>query len=361
MKLKATVIILLSAMTYSALQAQIVKVSGKLSGTVQCSEMVINTVEGNKLVPIKTVVPKNGKYSFELENKEPRLLVIQFQPSQLTTHVIYEPKAKIEVDYVLDNSAKISRVKSSAEMKLYKEFIELSEPLSSLDREYQTASGEQRKALGDSLNMMVPVTFQKITDLISADKDKLFSALLVTFFDNDFENHATLYSQVRDALMGKYPNDPNVRYIDQKLKSALLAGTPAPDIEMKSPEGKILKLSDLRGKIVLLDFWASWCGPCRRENPNVVKLYHKYNNLGFEVFSVSLDRDRNAWLQAIKNDGLIWPNHVSDLNGWTSSGGATYGVTSIPTTVLIGKDGRIIAKNLRGNDLENKLREIFGQ
>jgi thiol-disulfide isomerase/thioredoxin len=111
----------------------------------------------------------------------------------------------------------------------------------------------------------------------------------------------------------------------------------------------------------MIDFWASWCRPCRMENPNVVKLYHKYHDKGFEIYSVSLDKNRADWVRAIEQDGLVWPNHVSDLNGWTSSGGATYGIMSVPSTVLVDRDGKIIARNLRGYDLANKLKEIFGE
>jgi thiol-disulfide isomerase/thioredoxin len=117
-------------------------------------------------------------------------------------------------------------------------------------------------------------------------------------------------------------------------------------------------LSSLKGKVVLIDFWASWCGPCRKENPNVVRIYNKYHNEGFEIFGVSLDRNRDSWLKAIKNDNLSWI-HVSDLKYWQSEGARLYGVNSIPFTVLLDKDGKILAKGLRGKSLEDKLEEIF--
>jgi thiol-disulfide isomerase/thioredoxin len=120
-----------------------------------------------------------------------------------------------------------------------------------------------------------------------------------------------------------------------------------------------MKLSSLRGSIVLLDFWASWCRPCRGENPNVVRLYKKYKNKGFTVFSVSLDEDPAAWKQAIAMDGLAWPNHVSDLKGWETPLVKTYQFDGIPHTVLIGKDGKIIATGLRGEALEQKLEELL--
>lgn len=129
----------------------------------------------------------------------------------------------------------------------------------------------------------------------------------------------------------------------------------APEIAMKNPDGKELRLSDLKGKVVLIDFWASWCGPCRKENPNVVKMYKKFRSKGFEIFSVSLDQDPNAWKTAITRDGLVWPNHVSDGMGWQTPLTQTYGFNAIPYTVLLNREGNIIAVNLRGSQLEQKL------
>jgi thiol-disulfide isomerase/thioredoxin len=139
-----------------------------------------------------------------------------------------------------------------------------------------------------------------------------------------------------------------------------LIGSAPPDIDLSSPDGKNIKLSSLKGKVVLIDFWASWCGPCRRENPHVVKVYEKYKAKGFEVYSVSLDKDANAWKDAIQKDQLIWPSHVSDLQGWQSGAAKLYNVSAIPKTFLLDKSGKIVGKDLRGEQLEKKLVEIFG-
>ena len=146
----------------------------------------------------------------------------------------------------------------------------------------------------------------------------------------------------------------------QQQSGPIQVGMVAPDIALPDPGGKIRKLSSLRGKVVLLDFWASWCGPCRRENPHVVALYKKYKSKGFEVYSVSLDRPdgKDKWIQAIKQDGLIWDNHVSDLKFWNCEPAGVYGVHSIPNTFLIGKDGKIIAVNPR-NTLEQELAKVL--
>jgi peroxiredoxin len=142
-------------------------------------------------------------------------------------------------------------------------------------------------------------------------------------------------------------------------------GQEALDLKFKNPEGKEIALSSLRGQIVLLYFWASWCGPCRRENPNLVTAYNKFkdkkfqNAKGFTIYSVSLDKNQQAWVNGIQQDGLVWPYHVSDLGGWESKPSAMYGVRSIPASFLIDGKGMIVAKNLRGAALEAELEKLL--
>jgi len=199
-----------------------------------------------------------------------------------------------------------------------------------------------------------------LMNYLLANKDDLAVLMFIDLFPRD--QYAKFHKEIITALNEKYPDHPLVaeRFkVEKSPANATSIGAMAPDLAFENPDGKIMKLSNLKGKVVLLDFWAAWCRPCRMENPNVVRVYNKYNDKGFEVFSVSLDRDKASWIKAIHDDGLIWPNHVSDLGYWQSEAAKIYGVSAIPTTFLIDKEGRIIAKNLRGAELENKLKELF--
>ena len=156
-------------------------------------------------------------------------------------------------------------------------------------------------------------------------------------------------------------------FLAQAQKVGLNVGNKAPEISAKTPDEAVLKLSSLKGKVVLIDFWASWCGPCRRENPNVVAVYNAYNNKnfkcgeGFEIFSVSLDNNKAAWKKAIEKDQLTWSSHVCDYKGWYGEAATVYELEAIPMNFLIDKDGVIIAKNLRGAALENKIKELVAE
>ncbi|HRW88447.1 MAG TPA: TlpA disulfide reductase family protein [Flavobacteriales bacterium] len=193
------------------------------------------------------------------------------------------------------------------------------------------------------------------------------------------QDHVDRYVKVRDDLRGTMAGSPiyqgysnavdrmvkqaealrQQQERQQQLEQLLPIGGDAPDFAQQTPNGGTLRLSDLRGKLVLIDFWASWCKPCRLENPNVKRVYDRYHAKGFEILGVSLDRNRDAWLQAIEQDGLPW-KHVSDLAFWNNEAAQLYGVSSIPYTVLVDREGKILAKGLRGNGLEQKLAEVLG-
>lgn len=193
-------------------------------------------------------------------------------------------------------------------------------------------------------------------------------------FEKWDSSYLEILKSVSKAFVSKYSTSPVAQsfrkqvlqieraYNEFKMQATQpsgLVGSMMTDIALPNPDGKIIRLSDLKGNVILLDFWASWCGPCRAENPNVVNLYKKYSSKGFTVFSVSLDSDIQAWKRAIKSDGLVWLNHVSDLKQWQTPIVKQYQFDAIPYTVLIDRTGKIVATNLRGSDLELKISTLL--
>ncbi|NEN23495.1 TlpA family protein disulfide reductase [Cryomorpha ignava] len=233
----------------------------------------------------------------------------------------------------------------------------------------EAAKNEQnaeRIELSAAYNEMRKEYKDYLTGTIDSDSTSVanFSVLQRLNADQDWE----YFLKVRNGLNSRLKGNPfydqlanNIAQLENKKKaeSAFGPGAVAPDIVLPSPEGKEIALSSLRGNYVLIDFWASWCKPCRIENPNVVKMYNKYSDDNFEIFGVSLDKDRAKWIEAIAADKLTWPQ-VSDLGFWNSAAAQLYNVRSIPYTVLLDPEGKIIATKLRGQALEAKMESIFG-
>ena len=202
----------------------------------------------------------------------------------------------------------------------------------------------------------------RLLESIKENKKDISVLMFLDMFPRD--QNTALHEEVITALHEVYPEHPIVKErwgIMHSPAYKTSVGAMAPELAFKDPDGNIRKLSDLKGKVVLIDFWASWCGPCRRENPNVRRIYGLYHDKGFDIYSVSLDRDAASWKRAISDDKLIWPNHVSDLKQWQSEGAAIYGVRSIPATFLLDKEGRIVAKDLRGEALEKAVKQLVEQ
>ena len=232
------------------------------------------------------------------------------------------------------------------EDELMKKYISLRKPIDSFCR------NEINKDLDNPINFL-------LTSFITPN---------MGFKDWELANLETL-KKMSSAYLKRFKDSPIAINMAQQIlqiensynqyKRVNSGSQIAPEISLNNPDGKEIKLSSLRGQYVLIDFWASWCAPCRKELPNVVKLYNQYKSKGFTVYSVSLDKDISAWKKAIEDDKLTWPNHVSDLLGWESELPTLYGFQGIPHTVLIDKDGKIIESGLRGESLEQKLKELF--
>ena len=195
------------------------------------------------------------------------------------------------------------------------------------------------------------------------DYIKKSNTMIIDFYALSYLNIDDNYDYIK-SVVDEYNDKTNStaytkQYVAKFSEYANLAvGSVAPEINLPDPTGKNISLSSLRGKVVLIDFWASWCGPCRKENPNNVKLYNEFKSKGFEIYGVSLDKTKNEWTEAIMKDKLTW-THVSDLKFWSSEAASKYKVESIPATFLIDREGKILAKNLRGEELKLFVNKLF--
>jgi len=229
--------------------------------------------------------------------------------------------------------------------------------------EKRTSSGEETASVQSDLmqrhQLVLDKTAKETLEFSNENRENLAGFYgMLSLFSLDPITYEKELIEYADEARVKFPNNSSVQFFSNHMAELkpLSIGQKAPDFESLTPTGTSVKLSDLRGKYVLLDFWASWCAPCRDENPNIVKQYHAYKDKGFTVLGVSLDENQAAWLKAIKDDKLEW-TQVSELKRWDSEAGQLYKITAIPTSYLIDPDGIIIGKNLRGSALERALAE----
>lgn len=293
---------------------------------------------------------------------------VQFDPKQYILLVLH-PNDNVYFECTAPHYQLLTHIKNAPELTLMMQYRIMEaafqtkmDSLNTLFQQKRTAGTltvAENQSLQQQYMALENQLAQNTRTMVLSNKDKLATMVIVEQLN--FDNYSDVFIEADKALYEKYPDNIFVaeqhKRVLQSMRTAI--SQPAPEIELPDPNGTIRKLSDLKGKIVLVDFWASWCGPCRRENPNVVRLYGIYKDKGFEVFSVSLDGNKADWQKAIEKDGLIWENHVSDLARWNSVAAKTYGVSGIPYTVLLDREGKIIAKGLRGEQLEQKLKQLL--
>lgn len=307
----------------------------------------------------KTYTPKIGFYRIKLNQQNFAMLVL-------------DSSDKVKITANLKDLARTYKVEGSPETSLFIEYNDITNKknirMDSLNQAFQaivqTIKMDSLKM--DSLSAIFEKPFNEIMqsfNVIMAEKitknpDKYASMIAIQGMEPD--KFADVYKALDEGLNKKYPSDKGVRMFHDVVTKMLATtiGQQAPEIVLPTPDDRELALSSLKGKIVLVDFWASWCGPCRKEMPNVVKAYAKYKDKGFEIYGVSLDQDKGRWLEAIQKDGITWPQ-VSDLKYWDSYAAKLYAVEGIPYTVLLDKEGKIIAKNLRGAELEKAIEKAI--
>jgi thiol-disulfide isomerase/thioredoxin len=347
----------------------LVTITGKINNPIPQGEVLLERFEVGQAVPVTTVNSDHeGNFEIEVAVDEPGFYRINVYGQQFETLVLNKDNLKVVADGQGGNKITVTGSKDMEYLAEVNEYMRgYGKVVTDFNQRYMKARQAQDTQLINKLtDEGMALENEKVKKLkkMAWSYDKSLVALLITdFFQNKTDEYYFLDS-LSNKLSKEIPNSSQVEMFANNLeyfRPAVAMGDVAPEITLPDVDGEERSLSDLRGKYVLLDFWAGWCGPCRRENPNVVAMYDKYSDKGFEVFSVSLDRTRDRWVGAIAKDGLRWDNHVSDLSYFQSEAAITYKVNSIPFALLLDPEGRVIGKNLRGRALQAKLASIFGE
>ncbi len=311
----------------------------------------------------------DGKFTFNLKSTDPNMYWftndrnINSNPNV----IFFADQSDVKVELRGDSIA-FSKIEGGQAQKDYMEYKTMINNFVLKQQQMQT-DYNKAAGVGDNLTMTsIRNDFQNlnasfIDGLKGFVKTHPKSPVSGFIIYNDMNNPAIPMETVLEALgyIDKSIEDTKfIKLANKRVESlkGTMIGFKATDFSQNTPAGKPLKLSDYKGKYVLVDFWASWCGPCRMENPNVVTAYNKFKDKGFTVLGVSFDQNKDKWIDAIAKDNLSW-DHVSDLKGWGNEVGKMYSITSIPQNFLIDKEGKIVGKNLRGPALEEKLSEII--
>jgi thiol-disulfide isomerase/thioredoxin len=308
----------------------------------------------------QTTLGGNDSFHFEVKLTEPQLATLTFDPAHSAELILQGGTLYLSADYREWGDRQVSGDAHNASLT---EFAKRFNALNDDIRNYQASRSMQGPEARKEIERRVAETesfIREYADSTSCLGCGVHAALIL-----NPSQHVDFLQRFREKLVATWPGSKYVGQLDSRMGPLMKwIGQFAPDIRLNNPEGRMVPLSSLRGKYVLVDFWASWCVPCRMENPNVVKLYNQYRNRGFTVYSVSLDggqtrTTKTEWVAAIKQDKLAWDTHVSDLMGWQSPVAREYEVNSIPASFLLDKEGRILAKDLRGEALERKLASLF--
>ncbi|GAB3726741.1 TlpA disulfide reductase family protein [Hymenobacter agri] len=365
--LVAAAVLGLAGACQNAVAADGYEVAGQLKNAPAGTVLHLGELTGNQFVEkTQAQTDANGKFTLKGTALAPGIYQLKVDEANQVL-LFLDNKTHVQVSGDAKSLPATYAVKGSKDAEVLRQLTLVMDgsknQLEDLGKRYnaagQAGKADEMKAIEKEYFAIQGRNSAKIKGLIRRNATSVVSGFAVGAFlnpDEEFQFADSVAAVQRKAN----PESPFTKELTARLEPMRITaqGAMAPEINLPTPEGKPLALSSLRGKYVLLDFWASWCGPCRQENPNVVRAYNKFKDKGFTIYSVSLDQDKAKWVKAIESDGLTW-NHVSDLASWNSVAGAAYGVKAIPQSFLIDPQGRIIAKNLRGEALAAKLAEVL--
>lgn len=339
-------------------------INGNLNGLPEGSSVSLSSANAPDDTVARGIVKPGGSFELRGTVAEPNLYQLNFDGIQKkSTLFIGNDMVNVsgDVQTIQQLTVKGSGVHDDFE-EFKRTFNPLFQELTAMgQRINRTPSLQQNDSVMGAYKNHLQTIKNEVDKFVASHNDSPvapFVVLVTSEMEQDvaaLERRYTKFNkQVQNGFYGKIVK----QQIDNSKKGAI--GTDAIDFTQADVDGKDVSLSSFRGKYVLVDFWASWCRPCREENPNVVRAYNKYKDKNFTVLGVSLDQNRAPWLKAIRNDNLVW-TQVSDLKGWNNEAAAKYNIQSIPQNLLIDPSGKIVAKNLRGEDLNSKLNEILGK
>ena len=350
-------------------QEATIKLSGSIFGSDADMLFISQMYDDNKIKDFDTIMmDKEGKFKKNIIL--PREDYYLLRLADFNIHLVCRNNADIKIygdGKKLNEYCNILNSDESVAMNSFSKTLESFQYKNDSAVKAIKENPERQKVINEYMQKEYFAFQNKLKLFIGSNQNSaaLVMGLSAINFKQDSKSYEAVINQLKKAFpqsltVQKYVKNFELMKAEKERNKPLGIGKTAPDFtELMVDRKTNLKLSDLRGKVVLIDFWASWCGPCRRENPNVVKTYNKYKDKGFTIMSVSLDKDLEKWKKAIKDDQLSWPNHVSDLGGWQSKVSRLYEVGSVPFTVLIDQEGKIIKTNLRGSALETALEKIF--
>lgn len=365
------IVMIIMALTIVSCQEEAAKngVGGTAKGVKDGTKIFVSTIgENNRAIPTDTAIVKNESFTIDLPNAESQTLN-SLQLENVRGNVLFikanEPLMfKIYKDSI--RSSVVTGGKHNALLAEYSDHLKsMGKKMNNLRNQFQNPAnrGNQGKIeeLREKQRILVDENTAYQKELVQNNPGSLVAVMVLSdmmgrkvlpFAETKklFEN---LSPEMRESPMGK-----QIKGI-LTTASATAVGSKAPEFAAPTPAGETLALKEVLGKITLIDFWASWCKPCRAENPNIVRVYNKYHDKGLNIIGVSLDKSKDKWINAIEADGLTW-NHVSNLRFWQDPIAQKYNVRSIPAAFLLDENGVIIAKDLRGQALENKVAELLG-